>query len=342
MCGIYGIIGDAGPNKLELARALCVLNAVRGDHSAGLAITTATMRDEIFRRPMKPGKFARKGRFRDMASSDYRVLIGHTRFATHGTICEANAHPFKHGTTVGVHNGVVTNVTGMGKYLGKTFNVDSQYLIESLDSTGGIGPAMGSINILYFGRKDVADLRIIRDGNPLWYADINGRRAVVLTSEKRHLEAALVICGMRGKAMEVPDESAYSLCIRKNGIHAERFDIPRMTDDEIEAKSYGPTESEEYSGFSCPYYYDDKIAYTYDQETGKATPRINEITDRQWRDAEMTSVDRDRLDEIEFDLHTACEMGDFDKASALESEIDRIYREEEERASMLTTLFMGS
>ncbi len=294
MCGIYGIVGNAGKQKLALARALCVLNASRGDHSAGIATVGLLLTTEIFKRADHPMIFAKSKEFLRLASADYRVLIGHTRFATHGTISDANAHPFKIGGTVGIHNGVVGNCKGMAEYTGKSFPVDSQYLIYCLDKFGHLGPAQGSLNVAYFGRKDAADLRIIRQGNPLAYAIVNHGKSYVFSSDYRHLRMALAIAGIRGKVYEFPEYTACAINIGQgeNGKIGETWEeIPELPEEEAE-RFWTQETLLKWSDFPIPSERGTKTSKY--PETGDDTGSISA-----WRDSELQErLERDEWREF--------------------------------------------
>lgn len=106
MCGIFGYIGD---KKKEVAlmtnRALCELE-YRGYDSWGIAAETES------------GMFSVKavGKISGAPLSDLKgvmgkMAIGHSRWATHGGVTVANAHPhFNKAKTIAViHNGIVEN-----------------------------------------------------------------------------------------------------------------------------------------------------------------------------------------------------------------------------------------
>ncbi|MDO4554374.1 MAG: glutamine--fructose-6-phosphate transaminase (isomerizing) [Lachnospiraceae bacterium] len=104
MCGIIGFIGQNAQktilNGLELLE-------YRGYDSAGLAMRTQKMKNtEIFKC---------KGRVRDLRNivpeedNASGCGIGHTRWATHGGVCDQNAHPHKSGKVTLVHNGIIEN-----------------------------------------------------------------------------------------------------------------------------------------------------------------------------------------------------------------------------------------
>src|SRR5262245_9670272 len=104
MCGVVGYIGaqNAVPILMEGLFRL----EYRGYDSAGVAIVSAKG-TQVFRRV---------GRVRELEASLPRRLagragIGHTRWATHGPVTQANAHPqvSEDGRIAVVHNGIIDN-----------------------------------------------------------------------------------------------------------------------------------------------------------------------------------------------------------------------------------------
>jgi glucosamine--fructose-6-phosphate aminotransferase (isomerizing) len=104
MCGIVGYIGsqNAVPILMEGLSRL----EYRGYDSAGIAVLS----------PRGTQIFRRVGRVRELEASLPRRLtgkagIGHTRWATHGPVTEANAHPqcSQDGSVSVVHNGIIDN-----------------------------------------------------------------------------------------------------------------------------------------------------------------------------------------------------------------------------------------
>lgn len=104
MCGIVGYIGNkpASPVLLDGLRRL----EYRGYDSAGIAVVT----------PDRIESVRRVGRVANLASALPHALagttgIGHTRWATHGGVTEANAHPHLDATNriAVAHNGIIEN-----------------------------------------------------------------------------------------------------------------------------------------------------------------------------------------------------------------------------------------
>ncbi len=106
MCGIVGYIGDLQAKSIVL-KGLKQLE-YRGYDSAGIAL----MQEDTLQHTI----FKDIGRVSHLASlvdsvSDARLGIGHTRWATHGPVTQANAHPHqsRNGRFLVVHNGVIEN-----------------------------------------------------------------------------------------------------------------------------------------------------------------------------------------------------------------------------------------
>lgn len=105
MCGIIGYTGKNNVKDI-LLDALKLLE-YRGYDSAGIAVNSnVTDKIDIY-------KCA--GRVRDLEKVCNKNTItatcgiGHTRWATHGGVCDTNAHPHKQGKVTLVHNGIIEN-----------------------------------------------------------------------------------------------------------------------------------------------------------------------------------------------------------------------------------------
>lgn len=118
MCGIIGYIGNnkASPILLNGLRRL----EYRGYDSAGIA-TIENNKIEIRKDVGRIDKINSKLNFEEMEGT---IGIGHTRWATHGGVTQANAHPhISNNKKIAVmHNGIVENFQELRKFLkGKGF-----------------------------------------------------------------------------------------------------------------------------------------------------------------------------------------------------------------------------
>ncbi len=104
MCGIVGAIADRDvvPVLIEGLKRL----EYRGYDSAGIAMVVG---DEV-RRVRRTGRVAEMEAAAQAEHFSATLGIGHTRWATHGGVTEANAHPhISHGALALVHNGIIEN-----------------------------------------------------------------------------------------------------------------------------------------------------------------------------------------------------------------------------------------
>ncbi|WP_421695059.1 glutamine--fructose-6-phosphate transaminase (isomerizing) [Aestuariivirga sp.] len=103
MCGIVGILGKepVAENIVEALRRL----EYRGYDSAGVA----TLTPNGIERRRAVGKLKNLAGLLAREPLGGTSGIGHTRWATHGGVTEANAHPHAVGNVVVVHNGIIEN-----------------------------------------------------------------------------------------------------------------------------------------------------------------------------------------------------------------------------------------
>ena len=123
MCGIVGIVSEENSAE-QLIEGLKKL-AYRGYDSAGLA--TLVNGDIVKRRAL--GKIENLELLLNKKPVEGSIGIAHTRWATHGSPNEINAHPHATDKVAIVHNGIIENYKELQKKIS-----DKSKLISETDS----------------------------------------------------------------------------------------------------------------------------------------------------------------------------------------------------------------
>mgnify|MGYP002853358544 CR=1 FL=1 len=118
MCGIVGYIGSNDTLSI-LLNSLERLE-YRGYDSAGIAFHNGKDIEII----KKAGRVSALRELTKGISSPLYGGIGHTRWATHGSVKDVNAHPHRSGRVTLVHNGIIENY----KDLIKTYQIQNQLI----------------------------------------------------------------------------------------------------------------------------------------------------------------------------------------------------------------------
>ena len=185
MCGIIGTIGkvDAPPILLDGLKRL----EYRGYDSAGIA----TLVDGGIERRRAEGKIANLESLIDVEPLSGTIGIGHTRWATHGSPTEVNAHPHADDRVVLVHNGIIENFQELRQELsdaGHSFQTEtdteavvhliSSYLAAGKSPAEAVAAALKRLEgafalaILFAGYDDM--MIAARRGSPLAIGYGNG------------------------------------------------------------------------------------------------------------------------------------------------------------------------
>jgi len=117
MCGIFGYVGadDAAP---QLVLAGLKKLEYRGYDSWGIAARQATLAPSRLLVEKHVGKIGQA----TTSLRESRAALGHTRWATHGGVTEANAHPHLdcQGRLAVIHNGIIENHAELRRALRET------------------------------------------------------------------------------------------------------------------------------------------------------------------------------------------------------------------------------
>jgi glucosamine--fructose-6-phosphate aminotransferase (isomerizing) len=180
MCGIVGAVAEQNvvPTLVEGLRRL----EYRGYDSAGVAVIDADGSIGLCR---TVGKVAELDDKLEENPLDGLIGVAHTRWATHGGVTEANAHPHVSGGRVAViHNGIIENFQPIkDEMLAKGYEFDSEtdtevaahlihdYLKQGLDLVEAVGKAVerfeGAYALLVVDANDPDRIVVSRVASPL-------------------------------------------------------------------------------------------------------------------------------------------------------------------------------
>jgi glutamine---fructose-6-phosphate transaminase (isomerizing) len=143
MCGIVGFCGSEAAAPLVVEALRCV--EYRGYDSAGIAVLSAeglSIRKDI-------GKLDEINERHNLSALPGNIAIGHTRWATHGGVTAANAHPHEdcRREIAVVHNGIIQNyqtlrdeLIGLGHRF--TSETDTEVISHLLEDAVGAGKTL--------------------------------------------------------------------------------------------------------------------------------------------------------------------------------------------------------
>ena len=182
MCGIVGYIGhrEAYPIIIEGLKRL----EYRGYDSAGIALFDGT---NLKVSKTKGKVLDLENRVADEISTNAKLGIGHTRWATHGVPNDVNAHPHysNSGNLVIIHNGIIENYDSLKKELitrGYSFksDTDTEVLINLIEDVKlkenvklgkavqiALNQVVGAYSIAVFDKNKPDEIVIARLGSPL-------------------------------------------------------------------------------------------------------------------------------------------------------------------------------
>lgn len=267
MCGIAGVFTKKNVNlnkehwdrRRKIFIGLLIAMQERGSESAGVAFVDKN-RLSIVKKPVSALKFINNSRFKALMRENVPVVIGHTRWATMGDVVKRNAHPFLRGNIVGVHNGIVGNVSNFERF-NRTLEVDSELIFSLLNESNNdykktFRKLRGNFAIAWTKiAKDDYELFLVRDDNPLYIAYVKELKSYFYCSTREALRIVLLSHYSKAKIEEIVEDVVFNI----------KSDLS-VTEEKVKFKSYffssfnnrtDNDESEKYNGDSSGYGEDD-------------------------------------------------------------------------------------
>ncbi len=258
MCGILGYVGERQDNLATFFLEGLERLEYRGYDSAGFAVLDRNGHAgqppnglPLFKEVGPVGQLATKVGRSQLPGS---IGIGHTRWATHGGVTVANAHPHLDctGSIVVVHNGIIENYQSLKQQLldrGHRFTSDTDtevvaHLVEeelaSANDTPDYAPSdfaaavhrafrqLHGLNAIVVGSTEAASLALFRLGSPL-AVGLNGVAALVssdLPALSAYTDRVLLLDDGEGALLTL-DQPPVRLDARSDTLKQQHFSTRR-------------------------------------------------------------------------------------------------------------------
>lgn len=290
MCGIVGYIGtkEALPILLQGLRRL----EYRGYDSAGVAILDGTRVNRV----RAVGKIDQLAKVLDGRVCVGSMGVAHTRWATHGGVTEANAHPHIACTDdlVIVHNGIIENYRELKEKLGSahrwTSQTDTEVLAHLIEShyTGNLSDAVqkalshvrGTYGLVAMHARHPHTLVAARMGSPLVIGVGEGEHYVASDATPMLAYTKKVVFLNDGEIAEITREGVMIMNMKHEQVekHVEEIDW-----DETQAQKQGYPDFMLKEIFDQPSVFEDAIRGRIDLEQGTAHLGGINMTENQMR-----------------------------------------------------------
>lgn len=191
MCGMVGLFGDVTMRGEGLFSDLLNMDVIRGPHSTGVALMTATSKaPQILKAKGTPENILGHPVYDEHLKKQVRLMMGHNRFATIGKINKRNAHPFRKKHITLMHNGTLTTVKSLP--VDEKFETDSETICHAI-AEKGVDEAWKGLQgaaMLVWWDNDQKSLNFLSNEKRPFHFAVNNLNCLVWASESWMLRGA--------------------------------------------------------------------------------------------------------------------------------------------------------
>lgn len=191
MCGLVGVIGKLGKDERSAFELLLALDTIRGKHSTGILSISNGNEPKILKKVGTPFDLSDDSRYSKTIFHSDKVLMGHNRYATKGSVNNINAHPFDHVSVIGSHNGTLRQQSLLDDH--SDYDVDSDNLYHHMAKNGvddTIKKLNGAFALSWWNTEENSFNLIRNDERPLYIAKAKDKEVVIYASEKWMIQVA--------------------------------------------------------------------------------------------------------------------------------------------------------
>lgn len=255
MCGLVGMAGNLNTTHSKMFRDMLIFDQVRGLDSTGIAVVGMApgAKPVVEKAVGTPNNLWEYGDsklldLKGVLKACPKVVIGHNRAATIGSVTVENAHPFEFEHIVGVHNGSLTYYDDLEG--AKKHDVDSKAIYDTI-SQKGIDHTWksfyGAAALVWWDSKEET-LNIIRNSQrPLHVAQSESGDAIFWASEMWMIMVAADRHNIRLKKNE--NDKVLMATPKENHLYVYKptsMKCPMMEVRELEKKTYTPPATTSY------------------------------------------------------------------------------------------------
>ena len=193
ICGLVGVVGNITLKDVNAFKEMLVLDSVRGYDSVGVFSLKKNGEEQLVKSVDAVANALETKKFIRATTGEFRVLIGHNRAASVGSVNINNAHPFDFEHIVGAHNGTLTGWK-FDLEDSKQFEVDSECLFHNINKKGiehTYGKAEGAMALSWYDRRDQSVNLLRNDERPLYVATNKAKDVYYWASEPWMISVAL-------------------------------------------------------------------------------------------------------------------------------------------------------